>query len=91
MSESTPRTPLDVVRGTRLVGLSREEREAALAAFARIGARMAQLERVAQLARAAVDPMGQGPRADRLALLDCALVDLDNHPATAPGPNGWAT
>jgi hypothetical protein len=44
--------------------------------------RMAQLEKVAELARRLVDPMGQGPRADRAALLDLALIELDHHPDT---------
>lgn len=41
-------------------------------------ARMAQLEKVAELARR-LDLLGQGPRADRAALLDMALAELDHH------------
>lgn len=40
--------------------------------------RMAQLEKVAELARR-LDLLGQGPRADRAALLDMALAELDHH------------
>ena len=43
--------------------------------------RMAQLEKVAELARRRRNA-GDGARADRPALLDLALSELDNHPDT---------
>jgi hypothetical protein len=80
-------TPLDVVRATQLHPDA--DRRAAIRAFEQVSARMAQLDRIAELARRVVDPNGTGPLADRLMLLNLALVDLDNHPDTKPDTNGW--
>lgn len=52
----------------------------------RTGARLAQLEKVAELARAVLDSPHLAvlvrPRDDALMNLDLALVDLDHHPDT---------
>jgi hypothetical protein len=44
--------------------------------------RMAQLEYVAELARAVIDDPDQGAADHARLLLDLALTDLDNHPDT---------
>jgi uncharacterized protein YbjT (DUF2867 family) len=70
--------PLEIVRTTRLDGLSREDRARAVDAFARLEDRLTKLEKVARLARVVV-AMGDGPFN---YLTDCqalenALTELD--------------
>jgi hypothetical protein len=64
------------------------ERGHALTAQGRLEARMAQLEKVAELARQAVDSSGTpGSRTYGAYLLGLALVDLDNHSDTRTEPS----
>jgi len=68
--------PLEIVRTTRLDGLSREDRARAVDAFARLEDRLTKLERVATVAREIVRETATGlPHLD--AELENALTELD--------------
>lgn len=81
--------PLEIVRATRLDGLSVEERARAMRAFARLEARLAQLELIAERARDVVQSIprdGGFPSQDSIVTLGLALTDLDHHPDTRSTP-----